>query len=51
LHLKAVAERTFYEESEGAASGVLKGLAVIYRIYYGVGAGFAGMNTMYAAVS
>src|SRR5262249_39116059 len=28
LHLKALPERTFYEEQQGAASGFLKGMAV-----------------------
>lgn len=51
LHLKAVAERTFYEDQQGAASGVLKGLAVFIGFIMAVGAGFAGMNTMYAAVA
>jgi putative ABC transport system permease protein len=51
LHLKAVPERTFYEDQQGAASGLLKGLAVFISIIMAVGAGFAGMNTMYAAVA
>ncbi len=51
LHLKAVAERTFYEDQQGAASGVMKGLAVFIGFIMSVGAGFAGMNTMYAAVA
>jgi putative ABC transport system permease protein len=51
LHLKALAERTFYEDQQGAASGLLKGLAVFISIIMAVGAGFAGMNTMYAAVA
>lgn len=51
LHLKAVPERTFYEDQQGAASGVLKGLAVFIGFIMAVGAGFAGMNTMYAAVA
>jgi len=51
LHLKAVPERTFYEDQQGAASGVLKGLAVFIALIMAVGAGFAGMNTMYAAVA
>jgi putative ABC transport system permease protein len=51
LHLKAVAERTFYEDQQGLASGVLKGLAVFISFIMAVGAGFAGMNTMYAAVA
>jgi putative ABC transport system permease protein len=51
LHLKAVPERTFYEDQQGAASGVLKGLAIFIALIMAVGAGFAGMNTMYAAVA
>jgi putative ABC transport system permease protein len=51
LHLKAVAERVFYEDQQGAVSGALKGLAVFITFIMAVGAGFAGMNTMYAAVS
>ena len=51
LHLKAVSERVFYEDQQGAASGALKGLAVFISFIMAVGAGFAGMNTMYAAVS
>lgn len=51
LQLKAVAERTFYEDQQGNASGILKGLAVFISFIMAVGAGFAGMNTMYAAVA
>src|SRR5690242_7523029 len=51
LHLKASSERTFYEDQQGAASGALKFLAVIISFIMAVGAGFAGMNTMYAAVA
>jgi putative ABC transport system permease protein len=51
LHLKAMSERTFYEDQQGAASGALKGLAVFVSFIMAVGAGFAGMNTMYAAVA
>jgi putative ABC transport system permease protein len=51
LHLKALPEREFYEAQQGAASGVLKGLAVFISFIMAVGAGFAGMNTMYAAVA
>jgi len=51
LHLKALPERTFYEDQQGTASGALKGLAVFITFIMAVGAGFAGMNTMYAAVS
>jgi putative ABC transport system permease protein len=51
LHLKAISERTFYEDQQGTASGALKGLAVFITFIMAVGAGFAGMNTMYAAVA
>jgi putative ABC transport system permease protein len=51
FHLKAIAERTFYEDQQGAASGALKALAIFIAFIMAVGAGFAGMNTMYAAVS
>jgi putative ABC transport system permease protein len=51
LHLKAIPERTFYEDQQGVASGALKGLAVFIALIMAVGAGFAGMNTMYAAVA
>jgi putative ABC transport system permease protein len=51
LHLKAVSERTFYENQQGTASGALKGLAVFISFIMAIGAGFAGMNTMYAAVA
>lgn len=51
LHLKALSERTFYEDQQGIASGALKALAVFISFIMAVGAGFAGMNTMYAAVA
>jgi len=51
LHLKAVSERSFYEDQQGTASGALKILAVFISFIMAVGAGFAGMNTMYAAVA
>lgn len=51
LRLKAVPERVFYEDQQGLASGILKGLAVFISFIMAVGAGFAGMNTMYAAVA
>ena len=51
LHLKALPEQTFYEDQQGVASGALKGLAVFIALIMAVGAGFAGMNTMYAAVA
>jgi putative ABC transport system permease protein len=51
LQLKAVPERKFYEDQQGTASGVLKGLAFFIGFIMAVGAAFAGMNTMYAAVA
>lgn len=51
LHLKAISERTFYEDQQGVASGALKVLAGFITFIMAVGAGFAGMNTMYAAVA
>ena len=51
LHLKAVSERSFYEDQQGVASGALKGLAVFIALIMAIGAAFAGMNTMYAAVA
>jgi putative ABC transport system permease protein len=51
LQLKAVSERKFYEDQQGAASGILKGLGTFVAFIMAVGSGFAGMNTMYAAVS
>lgn len=51
LRLKAVSERVFYEDQQGATSGALKILAGFIALIMAVGAGFAGMNTMYAAVA
>jgi putative ABC transport system permease protein len=51
LQLKAVRELNWYEDQQGAASGVVKGLGVFIAIIMAIGAGFAGMNTMYAAVA
>ena len=51
LQLKAVPERRFYEDQQGTASGLLKALAVFIAFIMAVGAAFAGMNTMYAAVA
>ena len=51
LQLKAVPERKFYEDQQGMASGMLKGFAVFLALIMAVGAAFAGMNTMYAAVA
>ncbi|MBI3941131.1 MAG: ABC transporter permease [Acidobacteria bacterium] len=51
LQLKALPERSFYEEQQGPSSDILKGLGVFVSFIMAVGACFAGMNTMYAAVS
>lgn len=51
LQLKALPERQFYEDQQGAVSGILKGLAVFIAFIMAIGAAFAGMNTMYAAVA
>jgi len=46
-----MSERTFYEDQQGTASGALRGLAYFVAFIMAIGAGFAGMNTMYAAVA
>jgi len=51
LHLKGLSERTFYEDQQGTTSAGLKYLAGFISFIMAVGAGFAGMNTMYAAVA
>jgi putative ABC transport system permease protein len=51
LLLKAVPERQFYEDQQGATSGALKFLGAFVALIMAIGAGFAGMNTMYAAVA
>ncbi|MGH9873245.1 MAG: ABC transporter permease [Pyrinomonadaceae bacterium] len=51
LQLKALPERQFYEDQQGAVSTVLKGLAIFIGFIMAIGAAFAGMNTMYAAVA
>jgi len=51
LRLKAASERGFYEEQQGATSGLIKGLGAFISFIMAVGACFAGMNTMYAAVA
>src|SRR5215510_11008420 len=51
LHLKAMPEIKFYEDQQGMASGLLKALAVFIAFIMAIGAAFAGMNTMYAAVA
>lgn len=51
LKLKALSERQFYEDQKGATADTLKKLAYFIAIIMAIGAGFAGMNTMYAAVA
>jgi putative ABC transport system permease protein len=51
LQLKAVAEQRFYEDQQGVASGLLKGLGAFISLIMAIGASFAGTNTMYQAVS
>lgn len=51
LRLKAASERGFYEEQQGATSGLIKGLGAFISFIMAVGACFAGMNTIYAAVA
>lgn len=51
LQLKAAPERKFYEDQQGTASGLLKGLGAFVSLVMSIGAAFAGMNTMYAAVA
>src|SRR5262249_19470926 len=51
LQLKAEPERKFYEDEQGVASGALKWLGRFVAFIMAVGASFAGMNTMYAAVA
>jgi len=51
LQLKAVSERKFYEDMEGPASTAMKWLGRFVSAIMAIGAAFAGMNTMYAAVA
>jgi putative ABC transport system permease protein len=51
MQLNATREQKFYEDQQGATSGMIKGLGIFIAIIMAVGAAFAGMNTMYAAVS
>jgi putative ABC transport system permease protein len=51
LQLKAVSERKWYEDQQGTTSALIKGLAAFIGVIMSVGAAFAGMNTMYAAVA
>ncbi len=50
LRLEAFSERGYYEAQTAAGSG-LRVLASILTVFMGIGACFAAMNTMYAAVA
>jgi putative ABC transport system permease protein len=50
MQLEAVPEREYYDKQTLAAAGI-KFLASLMTIFMGIGACFAAMNTMYAAVS
>ncbi|HQR37475.1 MAG TPA: ABC transporter permease [Blastocatellia bacterium] len=51
LQLKAVSELKWYEDQQGPTSGAIKGLGTFIALIMAIGAGFAGMNTMYATVA
>ncbi len=51
LQLKATPEIKWYEDQGSATSQTIRGLGYFIAVIMAVGAGFAGMNTMYAAVS
>jgi len=50
LQLEALSEREYYDKQTIAGIGI-KTLATLMTIFMGIGACFAAMNTMYAAVS
>ncbi len=50
MQLEAVQEREYYDKQTLAAAGI-KFLATLMTLFMGIGACFAAMNTMYAAVS
>ena len=50
MQLEALSERAYYEKQTIAGMGI-KTLAGIMTVFMGIGACFAAMNTMYAAVS
>ena len=50
MQLEAIPERSYYDKQTLAGSGI-KALATLMTIFMGIGACFAAMNTMYAAVS
>jgi putative ABC transport system permease protein len=49
LHLKAVTEREYYE-SQTQGAGPIKALGIFISVLMAIGACFAAMNAMYAAV-
>ena len=51
LQLKAEKEQDYYKDQQGTTTDSMKYIAYFVAIIMSVGAGFAGMNTMYAAVS
>ena len=50
LQLEALSERGYYDQQTLAGVGI-KALATLMTLFMGIGACFAAMNTMYAAVS
>ncbi len=50
MQLEALSEREYYDKQTLAGAGI-KALATLMTIFMGIGACFAAMNTMYAAVS
>jgi putative ABC transport system permease protein len=50
MQLEAIPERAYYDQQTVAGIGI-KALATVMTIFMGIGACFAAMNTMYAAVS
>jgi putative ABC transport system permease protein len=50
FQLEAMGEQKWYAQQEGT-QGLIKGLGVFIALIMSIGAGFAGMNTMYAAVA
>ena len=50
MQLEALSERDYYQKQTLAGAGI-KALATLMTVFMGIGACFAAMNTMYAAVS
>ncbi len=50
MQLEALSERDYYDNQTRASAGI-KALATLMTLFMGIGACFAAMNTMYAAVS